>query len=71
MGEGVVLWPVTGMIEVRFFSWFEIFRSEIFLEQTFFWLRLYLSIQNIRSFLVLMLASTDHPRHLKSEVPLP
>ena len=27
---------VTGMIEVRFFPWFEIFRSEIFWEQTFF-----------------------------------
>ena len=74
MGEGVVLWPVFPSHRDNrstFFSWFEIFRSEIFQEQTFFQLRLYLSIQNIRSFLVLILASADDPRHLESKVPLP
>ena len=38
MGEGVVLWPVFpshGDDRSMFFSWFEIFRSEIFWDKPF------------------------------------
>ena len=70
MGEGVVLSPdskSTGWPKYVFFLGLRLVWNFPF----FFQLWLYLSIQNILSFLVLNLAHTDHPRHLESNVSLP
>ena len=58
---------IKGMTEVPFFLGLRLVWNFPF----FFQLWLCLSIQNIPSFLVLILAYTDHPRHLESKVPLP
>ena len=68
-GEGVVLWPAAksrGWPKNVFFLGLRLVWNFPF----FFQLWLYLSIQNIRSFLLLILAYRDHPRHLASKVPL-
>ena len=66
MGAGVVLWPDSKSRGWPKFVFFLVWNFPFF-----FQLILYLRIQIIRSFLVLVLAYTDHPRHLESKVPLP